>query len=168
VLGDLADRERTLERLESETFDLLVIGGGVIGARIALEATMNGARVAMVDAGDFGGATSSASSKLIHGGLRYLQMSPAEVPPDVWKHLTHLYGDEAPLVLHTGRLERIHPEGTDVWGQVIHAVEQEWAITVDDVVRRRTTLEIRGQATPEAREAIGQMMASISKMQVAG
>ena len=51
---------------------------------------------------------------------------------------------------------------------MIHAVEQEWAITVDDVVRRRTTLEIRGQATPEAREAIGQMMASVSKMQVAG
>ncbi|HEY4867868.1 MAG TPA: glycerol-3-phosphate dehydrogenase/oxidase [Candidatus Dormibacteraeota bacterium] len=101
-------------------------------------------------------------------GAGRLPPRPADVPPDVWKHLTHLYGDEAPLVLHTGRLERIHPEGTDVWGQVIHAVEQEWAITVDDVVRRRTTLEIRGQATPEAREAIGQMMASISKMQVAG
>src|SRR3984893_11488215 len=74
VLGSHADRERTLERLGSESFDLLVIGGGVIGSRIALEATMNGARVAMVDAGDFAGATSSASSKLIHGGLRYLQM----------------------------------------------------------------------------------------------
>src|SRR4030081_142859 len=74
VLGNHADRERTLERLGPETFDLLVIGGGVIGARIALEATMNGAKVAMVDAGDFAGATSSASSKLIHGGLRYLQM----------------------------------------------------------------------------------------------
>ena len=56
VLGSHADRERTLERLQSETFDLLVIGGGVIGARIALEATMNGAKVAMVDAGDFAGA----------------------------------------------------------------------------------------------------------------
>ncbi|MDQ6922210.1 MAG: FAD-dependent oxidoreductase, partial [Candidatus Dormibacteraeota bacterium] len=74
VLGSHADRERTLERLGSETFDLLVIGGGVIGSRIALEATMNGASVAMLDAGDFAGATSSASSKLIHGGLRYLQM----------------------------------------------------------------------------------------------
>ena len=87
------------------------------------------------------------------------------LPPHVWKHLTHVYGA---VGTPTGRLERIHPEGTDVWGQVIHAVKQEWAITVDDVVRRRTTLEIRGQATPEAREAIGQMMASISKMQVAG
>ncbi|MDQ6920416.1 MAG: FAD-dependent oxidoreductase, partial [Candidatus Dormibacteraeota bacterium] len=74
VLGSHADRERTLERLQSETFDLLVIGGGIIGARIALEATQNGGKVAMVDAGDFAGATSSASSKLIHGGLRYLQM----------------------------------------------------------------------------------------------
>jgi glycerol-3-phosphate dehydrogenase len=67
-------------------------------------------------------------------GAGPLPPRPAEVPPDVWKHLTHLSGDEAPLVLHTGRLERLHPEGTDVWGQVIHAVQQEWAITVDDVV----------------------------------
>jgi glycerol-3-phosphate dehydrogenase len=51
---------------------------------------------------------------------------------------------------------------------VSHAVYQEWAITVDDVVRQRTTLEIRGQATPEIREAIGQMMASVSKLKVAG
>jgi glycerol-3-phosphate dehydrogenase len=90
------------------------------------------------------------------------------VAPDVWKHLTHLYGDEAPLVVHSGRLERIHPHGTDIWGQVIHAIDQEWAMTVDDVVRRRTTLEIRGQATPEVRQAIGQMMASSGKLQVAG
>jgi glycerol-3-phosphate dehydrogenase len=63
-----------LDRLASETFDLLVVGAGIIGARIALEAARAGARVALLDAGDFGGATSSASSKLVHGGLRYLQM----------------------------------------------------------------------------------------------
>jgi glycerol-3-phosphate dehydrogenase len=67
-------RVRTLERLASETFDLLVIGAGIIGARIAFEASRSGARVALLDSGDFGGATSSASSKLIHGGLRYLPM----------------------------------------------------------------------------------------------
>lgn len=67
------DRAGALERLESETFDLLVIGAGIIGARIAFEAARTGARVALLDAHDFGGATSSASSKLIHGGLRYLQ-----------------------------------------------------------------------------------------------
>lgn len=93
---------------------------------------------------------------------------PAEVPPDVWKQLTHLYGDEAPVVVHTGRLERVNPTGSDVWGQVIHAIDQEWALTVDDVVRRRTTLEIRGQATPEVREAIGQMLVSRGKVRVVG
>ena len=70
----MESRSQALERLSRETFDLLVIGGGIIGARIALEASLAGDRVALLDAGDFGGATSSASSKLIHGGLRYLQM----------------------------------------------------------------------------------------------
>src|SRR5947208_4311494 len=67
-------RARTLERLEAETFDLVVIGAGIIGARVAYEAAMAGAAVAIIDAADFGAATSSASSKLVHGGLRYLQM----------------------------------------------------------------------------------------------
>jgi glycerol-3-phosphate dehydrogenase len=59
--------------MQRETFDLLVIGGGIIGARVALEARLHGQTVALVEAADFGGATSSASSKLIHGGLRYLE-----------------------------------------------------------------------------------------------
>ena len=70
----MTSRSDALEQLSTQTFDLLVVGGGIIGARIALEAALAGDRVALVDAGDFGGATSSASSKLIHGGLRYLQM----------------------------------------------------------------------------------------------
>jgi glycerol-3-phosphate dehydrogenase len=68
------DRAGTLERLGSQTFDLLVIGAGIVGARVAYEAARTGATVALIDAGDFGGATSSASSKLVHGGLRYLPM----------------------------------------------------------------------------------------------
>ena len=67
-------RPETLERLEREPIDLVVIGAGVVGARIAFEAALYGLRVALVDAGDFGGATSSASSKLVHGGFRYLPM----------------------------------------------------------------------------------------------
>ncbi len=65
-------RAETLTRLGSERYDLLVIGAGVIGSRVAYEAAAAGWSVALIDAGDFGGATSSASSKLIHGGLRYL------------------------------------------------------------------------------------------------
>jgi glycerol-3-phosphate dehydrogenase len=65
-------REQNLERLRSELFDLAIIGGGIGGAAIARDAAMRGLTTALVDKGDFAGATSSRSSKLIHGGLRYL------------------------------------------------------------------------------------------------
>jgi glycerol-3-phosphate dehydrogenase len=67
-------RAHALEQLGSREFDLLVIGGGIVGAGIAAAASRHGLAVALVDRGDFGGATSSASSKLIHGGLRYLRL----------------------------------------------------------------------------------------------
>jgi glycerol-3-phosphate dehydrogenase len=65
-------RERTLEELGRGVFDVLVIGGGIVGGRVAFDAARLGLRVALVDAGDFGGATSGASARLVHGGLRYL------------------------------------------------------------------------------------------------
>ncbi|MEU9879924.1 glycerol-3-phosphate dehydrogenase/oxidase [Streptomyces phaeochromogenes] len=66
-------RAETREQLSKATYDLLVIGGGILGISTAWHAAQSGLRVALVDAGDFAGATSSASSKLLHGGLRYLQ-----------------------------------------------------------------------------------------------
>ena len=69
-----SSRVAALERLGSVEFDLLVIGGGIVGAGIAEAASAHGLQVALVDKGDFAGATSSASSKLIHGGLRYLRL----------------------------------------------------------------------------------------------
>jgi glycerol-3-phosphate dehydrogenase len=67
-------RADALEQLASREFDLLVIGGGIVGAGIAEAATASGLSIALVDKGDFAGATSTASSKLVHGGLRYLAM----------------------------------------------------------------------------------------------
>jgi glycerol-3-phosphate dehydrogenase len=67
------DRERRLYRLRREEFDLLVIGGGINGAGIARDAAMRGLRTALVEKGDFASGTSSKSSKLIHGGVRYLE-----------------------------------------------------------------------------------------------
>jgi glycerol-3-phosphate dehydrogenase len=66
-------RDHNLQRLQEETFDLLVIGGGINGAGIARDAALRGLRVALVEKGDFASGTSSKSSKLIHGGVRYLQ-----------------------------------------------------------------------------------------------
>jgi glycerol-3-phosphate dehydrogenase len=67
-------RARALAELGERQFDLLVIGGGIVGAGIAEVASAHGLSVALVDRGDFGSGTSTASSKLIHGGLRYLRL----------------------------------------------------------------------------------------------
>ncbi len=60
--------------LERGVFDVVVVGGGIIGLSTAWQAAVSGLRVAVIEAGDFAGATSSASTKLVHGGLRYLAM----------------------------------------------------------------------------------------------
>lgn len=66
-------RQKALERFRNETFDLLVIGGGITGAATARDAVSRGLKVAVVEKKDFAWGTSSRSSKLIHGGLRYLE-----------------------------------------------------------------------------------------------
>ena len=68
-----AARQATLGRLAERELDVLVVGGGATGAGIARDAALRGLAVGLCEAGDFGGQTSSRSSKLIHGGLRYLQ-----------------------------------------------------------------------------------------------
>jgi glycerol-3-phosphate dehydrogenase len=68
-----ATRRADLDSLAAETVDLLVIGGGITGAGIARDAALRGLRTALLEAGDFGAGTSSRSSRLIHGGLRYLE-----------------------------------------------------------------------------------------------
>jgi glycerol-3-phosphate dehydrogenase len=67
------DRTRSLQQLGDTHFDVLVIGGGITGAGVALDAASRGLRTALVERDDFASGTSSKSSKLVHGGLRYLQ-----------------------------------------------------------------------------------------------
>jgi glycerol-3-phosphate dehydrogenase len=66
-------RPEIISKLRSETFDLLIIGGGITGAGIALDGASRGLKVALVEKNDFAFGTSSRSTKLIHGGLRYLK-----------------------------------------------------------------------------------------------
>jgi glycerol-3-phosphate dehydrogenase len=68
-----AEREQALDRLRRERFDVVVVGAGATGAGCALDAASRGLTVALLEARDFAAGTSSRSSKLIHGGLRYLQ-----------------------------------------------------------------------------------------------
>jgi glycerol-3-phosphate dehydrogenase len=71
---DVGSRRRAIEEATSGDLDVLVVGGGITGTGAALDAATRGLRVALVEARDLAAGTSSASSKLIHGGLRYLEM----------------------------------------------------------------------------------------------
>jgi glycerol-3-phosphate dehydrogenase len=73
TVGPLAQRETDLRRLADEPWDLLVVGGGITGAGALLDAVTRGLKVALVEQEDWASGTSSRSSRLIHGGLRYLQ-----------------------------------------------------------------------------------------------
>src|ERR687897_2159725 len=66
-------RPDAVRTLAAETFDLVVIGGGITGAGVAFDAATRGYSVALVERADYAAGTSSRSSKLVHGGLRYLQ-----------------------------------------------------------------------------------------------
>ncbi len=68
-----AARQENLDRLAEETFDVLIIGGGITGAAIARDAVLRGFRTALVEKGDFAVGTSSRSTRLVHGGIRYLE-----------------------------------------------------------------------------------------------
>ena len=93
-------RAAVAEALAKPTFDLLVIGGGINGAGIARDAAMRGLSVALVEQGDFASGTSSKSSKLIHGGLRYLENYEFALVLEASRERDHLRRHLAPHLVH--------------------------------------------------------------------
>ncbi len=79
------NRDYFIQQLTDSSFDLLVIGGGITGAGIALDAATRGLKVALIDMQDFAAGTSSRSTKLIHGGLRYLKQLEFKLVAEVGK-----------------------------------------------------------------------------------
>lgn len=79
------NRTNYIQQLKETSFDLLIIGGGITGAGIALDATSRGLKVALIDMQDFSAGTSSRSTKLIHGGLRYLKQLEFKLVAEVGK-----------------------------------------------------------------------------------
>ncbi|WP_181787797.1 glycerol-3-phosphate dehydrogenase/oxidase [Streptomyces phytophilus] len=98
--GRTLGRAETRDLLDRATYDLLVIGGGILGTSVAWHAAQSGLRVAMVDAGDFAGATSSASSKLVHGGIRYLQNGAVKLVAENHHERRVLARDVAPHLVN--------------------------------------------------------------------
>jgi glycerol-3-phosphate dehydrogenase len=96
----LGNRAAQLERLRREHFDVLVVGGGITGAGVAWDAAARGLRVGLIERADFAGGTSSRSSKLIHGGLRYLAQGRVVLTREA--------------VQERGRLQRLAPHLVDL------------------------------------------------------
>lgn len=114
--GTLFSRSDSLSRLSSQEFDILVIGGGITGAGVALDAASRGFSVALVERDDFASGTSSKSSKLIHGGLRYLQQGDVRLVYEALHerkrlrrnapHLVHVLPFMIPILTKDGVVSR--------------------------------------------------------------
>ena len=89
------DRDEALARLRDERFDVVVVGGGITGCGVALDAAARGLKVALVERRDLASGTSSKSSKLVHGGLRYLQQGDVQLVREALKERQRLR-DNAP------------------------------------------------------------------------
>jgi glycerol-3-phosphate dehydrogenase len=86
-------RQQTLARMEQDVYDVLVIGGGITGAGIALDAQTRGMKTALIEMQDFAAGTSSRSTKLVHGGLRYLKQFEVKMVAEVGKERAIVYGN---------------------------------------------------------------------------
>lgn len=93
-------RSSVIQEMEQEQFDILIIGGGITGAGIALDAATRGLKVALIEKNDFASGTSSRSTKLIHGGLKYLQNFDFPVVKET--------GSEREIVFNNAR-HLVHP-----------------------------------------------------------
>ena len=100
---NVLERDDCLKKLANEPVDLLVIGGGITGAGIALDAASRGIKVALVEKADFSSGTSSRSTKLIHGGLRYLKQLELSVVRETGKERAIAYRN-APYLVHPEKL----------------------------------------------------------------
>jgi glycerol-3-phosphate dehydrogenase len=95
----LLSRDNITSSLSSDHYDLLVIGGGITGCGIALDAALRGMKVALVEKSDFASGTSSRSTKLIHGGLRYLKQLEFKLVHDVGTERAIVYKNARHIVI---------------------------------------------------------------------
>ncbi|EOW3684918.1 glycerol-3-phosphate dehydrogenase/oxidase [Staphylococcus pseudintermedius] len=105
-------REAVKKRMQNEAYDLIVVGGGITGAGIALDASARGMKVALVEMQDFAQGTSSRSTKLVHGGLRYLKQLQVGVVAETGKERAIVYENGPHVTTPEWMLLPMHKGGT--------------------------------------------------------
>lgn len=106
------NREQTLENMTKETYDLLIIGGGITGAGTALDAASRSMKTALCEMQDFAAGTSSRSTKLVHGGLRYLKQFEVKMVAEVGKERAVVYENGPHVTTPEWMLLPLHKGGT--------------------------------------------------------
>lgn len=108
----ILDRGKIVERLQSEIYDVLIIGGGITGAGIAFDAVTRGMKTALVEMQDFAAGTSSRSTKLVHGGLRYLKQFEIKMVSEVGRERAIVYENGPHVTTPEWMLLPIYKDGT--------------------------------------------------------
>ncbi|MFT4678024.1 MAG: glycerol-3-phosphate dehydrogenase [Flavobacteriales bacterium] len=131
-------RASQIEHLKSDHFDLLVIGGGITGVGIALDAQSRGLKTALIEMDDFASGTSSKSTKLIHGGLRYLKQMEFGLVSEVGKERAIVHRI-APHLVHPDKmlLPLIRGGNYGKWLTSIGLKIYDWLANVKSIDRRR-------------------------------
>ena len=140
-------REKTVAKITEQQFDLLVIGGGITGAGIALDAASRGLKVICIDKNDFGWGTSSRSTKLVHGGLRYLKNGEFNMVRKVGRERAIVYKNAPHIVTPQRMILPMQRKGTfSPWLTKIaltiydllagvYKHERNYKMTTDEVVK---------------------------------
>ncbi|WP_127587786.1 glycerol-3-phosphate dehydrogenase/oxidase [Paenibacillus koleovorans] len=132
------NREKRLQEMEKQVFDLLVIGGGITGAGIALDAASRGLKPALVEMQDFAAGTSSRSTKLVHGGLRYLKQLDVKIVAEVGKERAIVYENGPHVTTPEWMLLPIYAGGTfGKWSTSIGLRVYDYLAGVKKAERRR-------------------------------
>ena len=138
-----SNRHSYIQQLASQTFDVLIIGGGITGAGIALDASLRGMKVALVDMQDFAAGTSSRSTKLIHGGLRYLKQFEIGLVAEVGKEREIVYKNGPHVTTPEWMLLPIYKKGT------LSRLSTSIGLTVYDFLASVKRGERRKMLTPQ-------------------
>ncbi len=150
------DRPKMIDQMKTQTFDLVVIGGGITGAGVARDAASRGMKVALIEARDFAVGTSSRSSKLIHGGIRYLENYEFHLVFEALSERALLF-DIAPTLVHPlrfvlplykGNRVGMFKMGLGMWAydalSLFEAPEPHERLSADESVKRLPLLQRSG------------------------
>jgi len=161
------DREETVRRLKRDHFDILVIGGGSTGSGIALDAAARGLKVALVEMEDFGSGTSARSTKLIHGGVRYLEQAVMRLDREQFNLVRDALRERAALLRNAPHLAWPLPLIIPLY-RPLHLPYYWFGLKIYDALAGKANIGTSRYLSPAADQIVAQAMAKDREERFAG